>query len=232
MPDKFEKMADVKKEETIVDIQGAYSKADNFLHNNSKMIYGVIGAAVLIVAGVFGYKYYQGTQNEEAAELIWKAEYYFETDSLDKAINGDGVYLGFQAIANSYGGTKTGNLAEYYLGVCYMQKGEFQAAIDHLEKCNLDDEVVGAIAKGSIGDAYVELGNTEEGIKHFEEAIAHSNNNYTSPIYLLKAGLAYEKLNNYNKALEVYTTIRDNYPNSVEGRDIDKYIARAETFKK
>lgn len=225
-------MAEVKKEETIVDIQGVYSKADSFLHNNKNGIYGGIAAIVLIVCGVFGYKYYQNTQNEEAAELIWKAEYYFEVDSLNKAINGDGAYLGFQSIADNYSGTKTGNLAEYYLGICYMQKGEFQAAIDHLEKCKLDDEVVGAIAKGSIGDAYVELGNTEEGIKYFEKAVSHSENNFTSPIYLLKAGLAYEKLGNWTKALEVYNNIKDNFPNSVEGRDIDKYIAKAESFKK
>ncbi len=232
MPDKFEKMADVNKEETIVDIQGVYSKADSFLHNNKNVIYGVIAAIVLVVAGVFGYNYYQSGQNDEAAELIWKAEYYFEVDSLDKAIKGDGAYVGFENIASSYSGTKTGNLAEYYLGICYLQKGEFQNAIDHLQKCDLDDQVVGAIAKGSIGDAYVELGNTEEGIKYFEKAVSHSDNNFTSPIYLLKAGLAYEKLSNYNKALELYTNIKDKYPNSVEGRDIEKYIAKAETFKK
>ncbi|MES2627798.1 MAG: tetratricopeptide repeat protein [Bacteroidota bacterium] len=225
-------MAEINKEETIVNIQGAYAKADNFLHNNKKGIYGGIAAVVLLVGGFLGYKYYQTTQNDEAAELIWKAEYFFEVDSLDKAINGGEGYLGFQTIASNYGGTKTGNLAEYYLGICYMQKGEFQAAIDHLEKCDLDDEVVGAIAKGSIGDAYVELGNTQEGIKFFEKAAKHSENNFTSPIYMLKAGLAYEKLGDWNKALELYSDIRDNYPNSAEGRDIEKYIAKAESLKK
>jgi len=225
-------MAEIKKDETILDIQGAYSKADHFLKNNRNGLYGVMGALVLVIGGLFAYNFYVDSQNEEAAQLIWKAEYYFETDSLDKAINGDGNYMGFKYIADNYGSTKTGRLAEYYLGICYYQKGEFQAAIDHLENCKLEDEVVGAIAKGAIGDAYVELGKTQEGIEYFEKAVAHSKNNFTSPIYLLKAGLAYEKLGDYTKALETYNTIKDNYPNSVEGRDIDKYIAKAESFKK
>ncbi len=225
-------MAELNKEETIVDISGVYSKTDNFLHNNKKGIYGGIAAVVLIVAGAIGYNMYQSSQNDEAAELIWKAEYYFEVDSLDKAIKGDGAYAGFATIADNYSGTKTGNLAEYYLGTCYMQKGEFQNAIDHLEKCNLDDEVVSSIAKGSIGDAYVELGNTEKGIEYFEKAVANSDNNYTSPIYLMKAGLAYEKMNNWAKALESYNHIKDNFPNSMEARDIDKFIAKAESLKK
>ncbi len=225
-------MSEIKKDETILDIQGAYAKADNFLNNNRKGLYGVVGGLVLVVGGLLGYNYYTDSQNDEAAELIWKAEYYFEADSLDKAINGDGNFLGFKYIADNYGATKTGHLAEYYLGICYFQKGEYQAAIEHLENCNLEDEVVGAIAKGSIGDAYVELGKTQEGIEYFEKAVKHSKNNFTSPIYLLKAGLAYEKLGDFNKALETYNTIKDNYPNSVEGRDIDKYIAKAESFKK
>lgn len=225
-------MAEIKKDETILDIQGAYSKADDFLKNNRNGLYAVLGGLVLLIGGLIGYNYYTSTQNDEAAQLIWKAEYYFEVDSLDKAINGDGAYLGFKYIADNYGSTKTGRLAEYYLGICYYQKGDYQAAIDHLENCQLDDEVVGAIAKGAIGDAYVELGKTQEGIEYFEKAVAHSKNNFTSPIYLMKAGLAYEKVGDFTKALEAYNNIKDNYPNSVEGRDVDKYIAKAELMKK
>jgi tetratricopeptide (TPR) repeat protein len=225
-------MAQTKKEEPIVNIEGVYTKADSFFHENKKGLYIVIAGIALLFAGYFGYNYYMDGRNEEAAEMIWKAEYYFEVDSIDKAMKGDNTYVGFEYIASEYSGTKTGKLAEYYLGICAMKKGEYQAAINHLEKCDFDDEIVGAIAKGSIGDAYIELGNVEEGIKYFDKAVSHSDNNFTSPIYLLKAGLAYEKMGNYNKALEAYATIKDKFPNSVEGRDIEKYIAKAESFKK
>ncbi|HEX4888446.1 MAG TPA: tetratricopeptide repeat protein [Luteibaculaceae bacterium] len=225
-------MATPKNEETIVDVQQAYAKADHFFNNNRKAFLVAGGAVLAVVLGIFGFNYYSASQNDEAKELIWKAEYYFEKDSLDKAIKGDGQYLGFEYIANNYGSTKTGQLAEYYLGLCFMAKGEFQTAIEHLEKCDFNDEVIGAIAKGNIGDAYVELGNVEKGISYFEEAAEHSENSFTCPLYLQKAALAYEKLGKYDEAIKAYTRIKEEFPNSAEGREVEKYIARAESFKK
>ncbi|MEZ4738127.1 MAG: hypothetical protein R2818_01935 [Flavobacteriales bacterium] len=53
--------------------------------------------------------------------MIWKAEYYFEIDSLEKALNGDDQWPGFLTIADDFGSTPSGNLANYYLGTIYMQ---------------------------------------------------------------------------------------------------------------
>lgn len=225
-------MAEVNNGDPIVDIQGAYAKADNFFQSNKNLIYGAIGAVVLIVGGVLGYNYYQSSQNEEAKELIWKADYYFENDSLDLAIKGSGSYPGYESIASNYSGTKTGKIAEYCLGCCYMKKGEFAKAIEHFENCNIAGEQIGAMALGQIGDANVELGKVDEAITYFEKAVSHSDNSFTCPMFLQKAGLAYENQKNFDKALEAYNRIKTDFPASVEAREIDKYIGRVEAQKK
>ena len=220
-----------EKDETIVDVNETIHKAQSFYEKNGKQFNTAIIVVVALIASFFAYNYlYQKPKSDEAAELIWKAEYYFEIDSLDLAINGDGNYFGFDYIANEYGGTKTGELAKYYLGVCYLNKGEFLTAIDYLEDVSFSDEILGAMTKGAIGDAYVELGDLEKAISNFDKAVNHSDNGFSAPIYLMKKAIALERLQKFDKALACYKTIKKEYPNSVEGRDIDKYLARAESY--
>ena len=62
---------------------------------------------------------------------------------------------------------------------------------------------------------------------YFEKAAAKVDNMFAAG-YLLKAGLVAEKLGDDAKALSFYKTIKDKYPQSMEGYDIDKYIGRIE----
>ncbi len=223
-----------KKSKDTTEVQEAvteaYSKTEEYVNENQKSL-SLIGLAIIVlVGGYFMYKnFYQQPLEVEAEEKIWKAEYYFEVDSLDKAINGDGLYYGFQYIADEYSGTKAGNRANYYLGICYLNKGEYETAVNYLQEYDADDQITGVIATGAIGDAYMELNMVDAAIENYEKAIALAEDDFTAPIYLMKAGLAYEDFNNYPKAVEKYQAIKDGYPNSVEAREVDKYLARAET---
>jgi tetratricopeptide (TPR) repeat protein len=222
-------MAKKETEETIIDVQEAYSKTEKYIEENKKRL-STITLIVVGIAGLFfAYKYvYLPPLEKEAAEQMWKAEQYFEKDSFDLAINGDGNYPGFEKIADNYGSTNAGNLAKYYLGICYLRKGDYQVAIDYLSDFDSDDEMLGPVAKGAIGDAYMELGNTDEALNYYLKAAGKSENTFTAPIYLMKAGLAYEALSDYKGAKKVYTKIKNNYPESNEGRNVEKYLARAE----
>src|SRR5690606_36349496 len=128
--------------------------------------------------------------------------------------------------------TQAGNLANYYLGISFLRMGEYQAAIDALEDFSSDDKIVSTIAIGAIGDAYMELGDVSQAAEYYEDAAYNNDNDFTSPVYLLKAARANEHAGDYNKALEYYNEIKKNYKSTPEGRDIDKYIARAESFVK
>lgn len=223
-------MSKHKEEEKKIDIGEVYTKSEQFIENNKKSLMVAVGVFVLVVAGWFAYKSYISGQETEAQSAIWKAEYYFTVDSLDKALEGDGQYFGLEYIAENYKGTKTASLANYYAGVIYMEKGDLEYAIDYLKKADIDDEVLGAVAIGSIGDCYVNLGEYNEAVKYFNKAVSHSDNSFTAPIYLNKAAIVYEVLNNYSKAADNYERIIDEYGDSPEASKVKKNLARVEQF--
>ena len=52
-----------------------------------------------------------------------------------------------------------------------------------------------------------------------------------SPMFYKKAGNAYLLQGDYDKAIEIFTLIKDKYFNSLEGREADKYITQAQLLK-
>lgn len=218
--------------DVIVDVQGVYSKTEEFIENNKKMLSIILGGAVVVIGLYFAYtQMYLGPKEIEAQSSIFMAEKYFEKDSLDKAINGDGVNYGFIDIIDEYSGTKTANLAHYYLGISYLRTGAFEDAIEQLKAFSSDDIMISSIALGAIGDAYMELGNVDDAISYYEKAAKNNENELTTPMYLFKAGLAYEEKGDYAKAFDKYTKIKTDFSDSSEGRTIEKYLARAEALK-
>ncbi|MHC1733759.1 MAG: tol-pal system YbgF family protein [Bacteroidales bacterium] len=218
-----------KKKETakgIENVEQTLTKTEQFLEQNYKpLLYVLVGAVVLV--GIFWLlKLYTNKQNEEALSQMYMAEQYFGQDSLNLALNGDGNNLGFIDIAKDYKSTKSGKLANFYAGACLIHLGQFEEAIDYLNKYKLKDEVLAPQAKGLIGDAKVELGDFTAGIKNYLEAAAMAENDFHSPIFLMKAGMLHESQGNHAEALKLYEQIQEKYPESNEGRSIDKYIAR------
>ena len=186
---------------------------------------------LVVVAAVLGYKrFYAEPRAKEAADLIWKAQYYFEIDSLDLAINGDGNYFGFQYIADEYGSTPSGELAKYYLGNCYLQKGDFGTAIDYFKKADLDDDILSVMAVGCIGDAYVQLDQPKEAIDQFEKAANMRTNDMTTPMYLMKAGILYQQNGDWAKAAKAFRRVAKDFPASPDANQAKKYAARAEAM--
>jgi tetratricopeptide (TPR) repeat protein len=213
-------------------LNSSVTKAEKFFDSYKKQIY-MAAVGILVVAGLYGgYKQFiLKPQEEEAQTAIFMAQKYFEQDSLDLALNGrEGQFSGMLSIIDEYGSTKTGNLAKYYAGMCYLKKGEFENAISQLETFRAYDEIIAPLAEGAIGDAYVELADYESAIKHFIKAAKMSKNKFTSPLFYKKAGLVYEELKEYSKAAEIYELIKKDYKDSAEGQEMDKYIARAKTL--
>jgi len=216
-----------KTEGGIVAVEEALSKTEKFIESNQKILTIVIGAIVVVVLIFFGFKrFYMAPREQEAKEQMYMAESYFEMDSLQLALNGDGMYPGFLDIIDDYGMTKGANLSKYYAGVCYLRLGNFDEAIDYLQSFKGKDHILGPMAKGAIGDAYMELNQTAKAAEYYLAAAELKENEFTSPIFLMKAGWSYELLKDSKKALEVYERIKYDYPTSTEARDIDKYIAR------
>jgi tetratricopeptide (TPR) repeat protein len=222
-------MAKNKKDEnpqTITNVEETLTRTEHFLEENYKVLLTGLAVIVAIVGLIWLGKLYLGKRGDEAQAQMYQAQKYLEMDSLKLALNGDGNYLGFLDIANDYKLTNSGNLARYSAGICYLHLGEYQEAIDMLNKYSKKDKVIGSLAIGATGDAYVELGNLEKGVDLYIEAADYAKNSFNTPLFLMKAGELYELTGKYAEALSVYERIESEYPESTEGSTIDKYIAR------
>jgi tetratricopeptide (TPR) repeat protein len=217
-----------KTEGGIVKVEEALSKTEQFIENNQKLLTIIIGAIIIVVLVFFGFKrFYMAPREKEAKEQMFMAERYFEMDSLQLALNGDGMYPGFLDIIDDYGMTDGANLSKYYAGLCYLKMGNFENAVDKLESFKGKDQIIGPMAKGALGDAYMELNEPSKAAGYYMEAADIRDNEFTTPLFLMKAGWTYEIMKDYKKALEVYERIKFKYPASTEAREIDKYIARS-----
>ncbi|MCH8331249.1 MAG: tetratricopeptide repeat protein [Bacteroidetes bacterium] len=218
-----------KKETDITDIniEEAYSKTEKFVNDNSLIMTIVIGAIFVVIGGYFGWsRFYVEPLEKEAQGVIFKAQIYFEKDSMSLALEGDGDNMGFLDIIDEYKYTKAANLSKYYAGICYMKQGEFETAIDYLKSFSVNDEIVSSLALGLIGDAYMELGQTEKGISFYNKAANENSNDFSAPIFLMKKALALEQEERYEEAIEVYERIKSDYPDSPEGQQIEMFITR------
>ncbi len=219
----------VESENNLEFVQETFSKTERILEENKKIIIAVVAAIAIIVGGYIVYsRFYQKPREEKALKQMFVAERYFEQDSFKLALNGDANYPGFLRIIDEYGSTKAGNLAYYYAGISYLHIGEFDNAIKHLKDFSSKDKMIAPLAKGALGDAYLEKGQIDEAIAQYKKA-GESDNSFLAPMFLLKAALALEEKNDFQSALSIYETIKQKFPRSAEGRLIDKYIARANT---
>jgi len=222
-------MAKKSKETTpkaMANVGQTLSNTEQYLEENYKTLLIGLGIIVSIVVLIWLSKIFLSKRNDEAQSQIFQAERYFEMDSLRLALYGDGNYLGFLDVAKSYKRTKAGNLARYGAGICFLHLGEYESAIEFLSKYSKKDKVIGSLAIGAIGDAYVELGDLEKGIAEYIKAADFANNSFNSPVFLMKAGEIYELTGKYSDALKMYERIENEYSSSTEGLSIERYIAR------
>ena len=219
-------------EDPEVAIQSAIGRVEGFIMNNGRSLLTALIVVVVVVGGFFGYKYLiSGPRAEKAAAMMFVAEQQFAVDSFALALNGDSNFAGFLEVIDRYGSTGEGNLARHYAGICYLRLGEYQQALDYLKEYSastksVPEALLAAQNCGLQGDAYAQLENYAEAVRMYEKAVAASDNSLSAPYYLKKAGGVYEKLGDYAKALAAYERISDDYPASMEARDIQKYIGR------
>lgn len=214
-------------EEIIHSAEHAVFSIEHFWEKHQKNILialGVIAALVLLMFAYF--KWYKPKQEVSAQAAIFNSQEYFKMDSFNLALNGKDGEDGFLSVISDHGGTKAANLAKYYAGICYLNTGKFEDAIDMLKSYSADDILTGAMAYGAMGDAYMELNKTDDGISAYRKAAQASDNELTAPMFWLRYAQACENFNKLEDAKEGYNTVAKKYPNTPYGRDAEKYLAR------
>jgi tetratricopeptide (TPR) repeat protein len=218
--------------ENLQKIESSLTKAEQYIEENQKKLTYIIGGLVIIIALFFVYKNrIVEPKNTKAVEAIWGAERFFEIDSFHIALYGNENVIGFLDVVDTYGSTKSGNLARYYAGVCYLRMGENDNAIKLMRAFKPEENLLAQMKENVLGDAHSNNGNYKEAAGFYERAADISSSDEFSPLFLLKAGQCYEKIGDTKRALDVYNRIKDTYAHTEQGKDIDKYIVRV-TFLK
>ena len=211
-----------EKTEAVVE---AVSKTDLFFKENKNLIIGVAVAAVLVAFGIFAFqKWYYQPKAREAQQQLYPAEMAFKAESWETALNGDGNNLGIAQVIEDYG-KATPAAAWFEAGICELQLGNYESAIDYLKNYKGKDAILKARSISCMGDAYVGLEDYAKALDCFVKAAGVIDNIYAAA-YLLTAGVTAEQLGKNEEALKYYKTIKEQYPQSMEGYDIDKYISR------
>jgi tetratricopeptide (TPR) repeat protein len=218
-----------KSEDQFAQIEETLSKTEQFIEENQKSLMTIIGVIVGIIALFSVYQnFYIKPMEKEAQAEMYMAELYFQKDSFNLALNGDGQYLGFLDIADDYSSTNVGQLANYYAGLSYLHTADYDNAIEYLGDFSSDDIILSSLALGCMGDAYMELGDTDAALDAYSDAVNNSANDFTSPRYMMKQAMIYTSNGDNNKALDLFKAIQSDYKTSREANGIEKYIARVE----
>ena len=204
------------------------AKAQDFWTRYQKQITVVLAVVVLAVGGWYAYKNFIVKPNtEKAVDAMYKAEEYYRMDSLQKALNGDGINWGFVRVIKEYGGTDAGNLARLYAGDCYLRTGDFNNAVKQLKEYSTSDKMYQARAYKLLADAYSELGRNEEAIANYKKAANHFTADINnSAEYLYMAASLAEKTGKNSEAIELLQEIKDKYPGTAGASEAEKSLAK------
>jgi tetratricopeptide (TPR) repeat protein len=212
-----------------VQVEESFSRLETFFEENQNAVLGVLGAVIIIVAGFVIYnRFIIAPKAEEASRQVFRAQQWFEADSFRLALEGDGNYYGFYDIQEDFGATPVGKMARYYIGICNLQLGNYDEAIGYLSKFKTSDPNVQAVAYGGLGDAYAELDDLEQAVKHYEKAGDIATLGSIAPIYYIRAGKAYEVIGDTESARKMYQAVVDNYEGSSSFDTAQKHLARVE----
>lgn len=222
-------MAHKKTTVEASNVEQTVTVSEAFFDKNKKTLLYAFIALIAIIGGYFLYNNYVVEPREaKANDLIFKGQEYFAADNYEMALNGDGQgYIGFLNIAKEYGSTKAGNLAQLYAGISYAKLGKAQEAVECLKDFDdCDDEMVSPAALGALGNCYADLEQFDKAAATLVKAADKANNNSLSPMFLMTAGQIYEAQGNIDKALDCYETIKEEYINSMQYAEVDKYIEK------
>lgn len=221
-------MSEIKHPAHLEDEKNPIAELQNAWDKYGKQVSYVLVAIIVVVGGFFAYRNLVSEPKEkQASEAMFRAEEYYRMDSARLALNGDQVNAGFLKIISKYGGTKAGKLANFYAGSCYLKLGDFSNAVKYLKEFSTPVEQLQERTYGLLGDAYSELNKKEDAAEQYKKAGTYfEKDELFSPEYLFRSGYLYESMGKTQDAIAMYKIIKDKYPTSQRGTEIDKYLAR------
>ena len=202
------------------------NKSEEFVKKNKTVIGGAVAVVALAIVAIAYFSSTSGEKEFEAQLELYPTQHYFDQDSLDAVINGSNGASGALDVAEEYSGTKAGNLANFYAGVAFLKKGEYDQAIESLKKFKSSDLLIQARAYSLVGDAYMEKNELANAIEFYQKAVDYKQNESYTPRYMLKLALAQELNNQLAEAVKTYETLEKEFPKSTEVTNAKKNKAK------
>lgn len=210
------------------DNNATVERFSGFWQKNSKNILIAVVAIVVVAGGIVAYKYFVSEPGvRKANDAIYRAQEYFQQDSLSLALNGDATNPGFLKIIDKYSGTPAANLSKFYAGAIYLRQGDYANAEKYLKDFSTNSVQIKARATSLLADALSEQGKKDEAAKLYREAAGiFEKDEFNSSEYLFRAAYLYESMGKNKEAIDAYKLIKEKYPRSERGFEVDKYLAR------
>ncbi|MGA9117622.1 MAG: tetratricopeptide repeat protein [Bacteroidota bacterium] len=212
------------KEDALVT---TYAQVTSFYERHRRTIqYGVLAAAGLIILAVV-LANNRSSGNEKAMTALGKVYPLYDAGQFQQAVDGvpERNIQGLASIVDNYGSTPSGELARFYLAGCYFQLGRYDEALEHFEDCSPEGDFLEASRLAGMGACREARGEHAEAASLFEKASGLDRKAAAAPENLFHAarnlGLAGEK----ERAIELYTRLKKEYPASVYAREVDRAIA-------
>jgi tetratricopeptide (TPR) repeat protein len=201
-----------------------------WLSNMLKFSFVVAAFLLLSFVAVLVWNGVKARREANAANSMFVAVNHFEQDRFDEALQGNDSYYGLLEIIEKHKGTRSAELACFYVGTIYMHKGDYDNAIKFLSKFKTRDFILWPRAVASIGDAYTEKGDYNAAIRYFDMAIGCYANEWFTPKYMHKKALACEKTGDYSSAIGCYRRLLSDFPDCSLSGDATKHIGRLEVL--
>lgn len=221
-PKSISKRHELRQDKVVT----VYARAWEFFDQNRMTVYLILGGILVIILGLFGYGYMQSQKGLEAQERLGNILNVYDSGELQTALDGTEVHAGLFAIADEYGNTAAGNLAQFYAADALFRLGNFDQALEYFGNFSKDDNLIGASAYAGEAAIYEIKEDFARAGDLYRRAAVVFENELTSPEYLIAAGRNYEAAGSNDEAHDAYSVVKEKYAESQEAREIDIHLAR------
>ena len=208
-----------------------YSRFVEYFDENRNTVYAALGGIVVLVLLGFGYSLFKDHQEEQAQDSLARAVRLYEAAQWREALDGTEGVTGLLEVADRYGSTKAGNLAQYYAADAYFKLGEMDQALELFQRYDHNEDALGAGAYAGEAAVYEAKGEYLNAARSYMEAATIFESDFTSARYLESAGRNFEKAGELSEAREAYEMIKDRYPESTQAGDVDMFLARVDVLE-
>ncbi|MDP4173295.1 MAG: tetratricopeptide repeat protein [Bacteroidota bacterium] len=206
-----------------------YYQAVQYLDENRSRLYVYVGIFVALVALVYFYIDHRAKNNEKANTELARVMDIYNQGAYQEAIDGrKGTNItGLKKIVDEYGSSENGETAKIFLANCYNFLGKFDEAFKYYDDYSGGIDELKATALAGKAGCYEAQKEYQKAAEAYKDAAHVSKTDVQNGEYLLNSGINYLKAGMKEKALEQFTTIRDDYNTSSAMRELDRYMAQA-----